>query len=124
MKYLKFFESWKQPDGTGKETFWEKEVDGEVVRITLDDILSYLDNGVELDPKEIEHLLIKTKRDPERVENANLEYPIIVLSNKGKFVSILDGQHRVVKALEDGVNVKARVLDLENAPNNIKNVLG
>lgn len=124
MKYLKLFESWKQPDGTGKETFWEKEVDGEIVRITLDDILSYLDNGVELDPKEVEHLLIKTKRDPKRVENANLEYPIIVLSNKGKFVSILDGQHRVVKALKDGVTVKARILDLENAPNNIKNVLG
>jgi hypothetical protein len=121
MKYMKYFESWK--DGTGETPFWEKEVDGDVIRITIDDVISYLDNGVEIDPKEIEHLLIKVNREPKRVENANLEHPIILLSSGGEIKSILDGQHRVVKALKDGVNIKARILDLDNAPENIKNVL-
>jgi len=89
----------------------------------MDDVTSYLDNGKEIDPKEIEHLLIKVDRDPKRVENANLEHPIILLSSGGKIKSILDGQHRVVKALKDGVNVKARILDLDNAPDDVKNVL-
>lgn len=124
MKYIKCFESFEQPEHTGKDSSWEKEVNGELVKVTLDDVISYLDNGIELDPKEIEHLLIKTTRDPERVKNANLEYPIILLSSSGEFKSILDGQHRVVKALEDGINIKARILDLDNAPENIKNVLG
>lgn len=124
MKNLKTYESFIQPEHTGKDSSWEKEVNGELVKVTLDDVISHLDNGIELDPKEIEHLLIKTKREPERVKNANLEYPIILLSSGGEFKSILDGQHRVVKALEDGINVKARILDLDNAPENIKNVLG
>jgi hypothetical protein len=123
MKYLKKYESFKQPDGTGKETYWEKEVDGELIRVTFNDVISYLDNGIEIDPKELEHLLIKVERSPDRVKNANLEYPIILLSSGGKIISILDGQHRVVKAIQDGVNVKARILDLDNAPENIKNVL-
>ncbi len=123
MKYIKKYESFEQPEGTGRESFWEREIDGKVVRITLDDIISYLDNGIEIDPKEIEHLLIKANRSPERVKNANLEYPIIIISKNGKFISILDGQHRVVKALKDGVNIKARILDLNNAPDNIKIVL-
>lgn len=29
MKYLKLFENFEQPEGTGKETFWEVENDGE-----------------------------------------------------------------------------------------------
>jgi hypothetical protein len=40
----------------------------------------------------------------------------------GEYTSIIDGQHRVVKALRDGVPVKARILDLDNAPEKFKAV--
>lgn len=84
--------------------------------------MNYLDGGIEIDPNEIKHLLIDVERDPVRVENADLKYPIIVSKYKGDFISILDGQHRVVKALRDGVNVKAKILDLETTPKTWKKI--
>lgn len=116
MKYIKLFENFEQPEGTGLDTFWETEVDGETVRVTIGDVMNYLDTGIDIDPNDIKHLLIDVERDPIRVENADLKYPIILTKLGDKFISILDGQHRVVKALRDGVNVKAKILDLDLTP--------
>jgi len=61
--------------------------------------------------------LIKTERDPERVAEADLSFPIIVAESNGEYISILDGQHRVVKCLQAGIpRIKARVLNLDDAP--------
>jgi hypothetical protein len=122
VKYIKTFESFEQPDGTGLDTFWETEVDGETIRVTIKDIMNHLDSGVEIDPNEIKHLLIDVERDPIRVENADLSYPIIIAKSGDEFVSILDGQHRVVKALRDDVGVKARILDLDMVPESWKKI--
>lgn len=122
MRHLKYFESYNQPDGTGKGSTWTVEVDGENMTVTLEDILDYLDDGKEIDPKEIEHLLIDVERDPERIDNADLDYPVILISRKGKIKSILDGQHRVVKAINKGEKIKVRILELDNAPDNFKSV--
>lgn len=124
MKWLKLFEEFQQPEGTGKDTFWEVEIDGEIIRLTLDDVLDYLDNGFEMDPKEIEHLLIDVKRDPKRIESADLNYPVILTSSKGEIKSILDGQHRVIKSLESDEMIKVRILDLDFVPQNFKNIFG
>jgi len=122
MKYLKLFENFEQPEGTGKETFWEAERDGETIRLTLDDVLDYLDNGVEMDPKEVEHLLIDSERDPSRVEASDLKYPVILLSIGGQIKSILDGQHRVVKALQNDEMIRVRILDLDTAPDKFNKI--
>jgi hypothetical protein len=118
MNHIKYFESFQMDD-----VFWEREVDGDPIRVTLSDIIDYLDRGEEIDPKEVEHLLIDTKRDPRRVDSANLDYPIILTSRGGKITSILDGNHRVVRALRDGKKIRARILDLDTAPQNFKQVL-
>jgi hypothetical protein len=123
MKYLKLFENFEQPEGTGKETFWEVENDGKTIRLTLDDVLDYLDNGVEMDPKEVEHLLIDSERDPSRVEASDLKYPVILLSSDGEIKSILDGQHRVVKALQNDEMIRVRILDLDTAPEKFNKIL-
>jgi hypothetical protein len=124
MKYLKLFENFEQPEGTGKDTAWEVEVDGETVKVTLADVMNYLDDLVEIEPEELKHLLIDVERDPKRVGAADLSYPIILVSSGEEYTSIIDGQHRVVKALRDGVPVKARILDLDNAPEKFKAVFG
>lgn len=116
MKYIKLFENFEQPEGTGTETFWEVEIDGKTVRVTFDDVVKHLESGIEIDPNDIKHLLIDVKRDPNRVEAADLSYPIILVRSEGEFISILDGQHRVVKAIRDGVDIKAKFLDLDLAP--------
>lgn len=120
MKYLKLFENFEQPEGTGEKTFWEIEKDNKVIRITLDDVYDYLDNVVEIDPNEVKHLLIDVERDPKRVEAADLFYPIVVTKLNGEYTGIIDGQHRVVKALRDGLKIKSRVLDLDDAPEEFK----
>lgn len=122
MKHLKLFENFEQPEGTGKESFWEAEIDDETIRVTLDDVLDYLDNGIEMDPNEIKHLLIDVKRDSNRVKAVDLKYPVILLSSSGEIKSILDGQHRIVKALENNEMIKVRILDLDLAPDNFKKV--
>lgn len=122
MKYIKKFESFEQPEGTGLDTFWEAEVDGEIVRVTIKDVMNYLDEAIEIDPNDVKHLLIDVERDPVRVENADLSYPIIVTKSGDKFTSILDGQHRLVKALRDGVNINARILDLDLVPESWKKI--
>lgn len=124
MKYIKLFENFEQPEGTGSETFWEVEVENKPIRVTLNDVMDHLDNIVEMDPNEIEHLLINTKRDPKRIDAADLNYPIILLSKEGEYTSILDGQHRVLKAIKEGVPLKARILDLDTAPEKFKKVFG
>ena len=129
MKYLKLFENFIEDvenlpggdipfdDKYGVDTSWT--VDD--VTITLNDINSYLDENkvpvVEIDTASIEDILIDTERDPERVDSASLEYPIILSTLNGDFYSVLDGQHRVVKSIKMGIpTIKARILDLDTAP--------
>ena len=96
----------------GLDTTWQ---DGDI-KITLQDVLDIADEPIEIDPNELKPLLIKTERDPARVQAADLEYPVVVTTLNGQYTSILDGQHRIVKALDNGVSIKARVLNLDNAP--------
>lgn len=125
MRYLVDFNLFLfENSASGLDTSWERNIDGEVKKITLKQVIDYLDSGQEMDPEELEPLLIKTKRDSERVESSDLEYPIIVLSSGGELKSILDGQHRVVKALDSGEMVKVRILDLDLAPEEFKSILG
>lgn len=126
MKHIKLFENFIEgenlpggdiPSDQGLETSWT--VDG--VTITLNDINSYLDENkvpvVEIDPKSIEDILIKTERDPNRVNSADLSFPIVVSKSNGEFKGILDGQHRVVKSIQNDIpTIKARVLVLDTAP--------
>jgi hypothetical protein len=71
MKYLKTFESYEQPEGTGRDTFWEIEKDGKPLRLTLTDVMDYLDGIIEVDPEELKHLLIDVERDPKRVDSSD-----------------------------------------------------
>ncbi len=91
------------------------------VTVSLDDINSYLDKNKvpvkTLDPKLLKPHLIKADRDKDRIQKASLDFPIIIALKDGKIAKILDGQHRVVKALTNNVDkIKARVLDLDTAP--------
>jgi hypothetical protein len=104
---------------TGLDTTWQDEG----ITITLQDVLDIADAPIEVDPNELEPLLIKTKRDPARVQAADLEHPIVVTTLNGQYKSILDGQHRIVKASEynalnpdNKVSIKTRILNLDTAP--------
>ena len=120
MKWIKLYEDFK--DSELEKTSWQVTKGDKTIKITLQEVLDVLDDGYQIDPKELEHLLIKTKRDPKRVSRADLSYPIILLKKAGKIISILDGLHRVVKALESGDEIRCRVLDLDVSDEKFKSV--
>jgi len=124
MKYLKLFEDYNQKDWiTGLDTTWEDNG----IKVTLTDINNYLDEqGIEveeLDPKLFEDIIIDVERDQNRVDSADLNFPIIVSKKNGEFQKVLDGQHRIVKCIKNGIKtIKARVLDLDTAPEEFKKI--
>ena len=103
----------------GITTRWQ---DGDI-DISLIDILKYLEKEpvINIEPKKLKHALIQVKRDPARVQAADLNYPLIVTKVNGKFKKILDGQHRLVKAITNNEpTVKVKVLDIDSAPDDYK----
>ena len=54
-------------------------------------------------------------RGAERVAAASLEYPVIVVKSGGQYRFVLDGNHRLQKAIDEEVeSIKAKILDLDN----------
>ena len=101
---------------TWSDTAWK---DGDI-SITLDDVLKRSSSPVEINPLKLKHLLIPTDRDPSRVDAADLQYPIVVSTLNNKYNKILDGNHRLAKAIRDKSPVLVRILDLDNSPDDYK----
>ena len=107
-------------ENIGANTNW---VDGDV-EITLQDVLSIASDPRQADPNKFKHLLIQTDRDPARINNADLKYPIVVSIQGGKPTKILDGQHRLVKAIQTQQPIQVRMLNLDVAPDHIQQMFG
>jgi len=95
------------------ETGWKK---GEE-KITLGDVDDYLGN--ETDDVNVSELSQQIPslpiRGTERVSAARLDYPIIVNKSGGQYRCVLDGNHRLQKAIDQRVkSIKAKILDLDN----------
>jgi len=124
MKYLKTFEYYNHY----QETSWIDTIDGKEVTITIGEIEKYLNNSpvVEIPVDEIKDMCIhKDKKDEatrKRAEAADLSFPIIISKNTdGKYNMILDGHHRLQKAINTNEKyIKAKVLDLKTAPKEYK----
>lgn len=111
-----------------KQTTWSREHGGLIYTVTLQGLLKHLQDAeiktVEL--KEIKHLstVARVSEDQlseetkQRVERVDLEEPIILLAgSSGDCQMIVDGHHRVSRALREGRReLPALYLDLQNAP--------
>ena len=112
----------EEDEEEGLDTSWE---DGDL-KVTIKEVLKYLDdnkvNVEEVSTDKLKPILIAGPRDPKRVQAADLKYPVIVVVDEsGKYKSILDGNHRVEKAINDDIpTVAACELDLQDAPKEYK----
>ena len=109
-------------------TSWKTEIDGKIVKVTIHDVQKYLDSLntpiIEIPVNDIKEMCVhlgKTdKKTLQRSKNSNLSYPLIITKdNNGKYEMILDGHHRLLKAINNGIEkIKARVLyiDEPNVP--------
>lgn len=112
-----------------EDTSWTREYKGKETTIYLKDVIEYLDRTnvpvEKIDTKTLEYLLIDAERDQKRVDNSDLNYPIILCKNGGKFTRILDGNHRLAKCISNGINkIKVRVLDLDKSLDEYKFMFG
>ena len=96
-----------------EQTYWEDE---EGNRTTIQEVLEDLRDKpvISLEVASLAHLR-RTTTEPDRKEKADLSFPIIVAARDGKFQSILDGNHRLQKAIDEGeTHISAKILKETN----------
>ena len=108
-----------------RDTSWEAD-DG---KVSIGDVIDYLgERTIDINVLELSRQIPPLPTDgAERVAAASLEFPIIVVKFGGKYQFVLDGNHRLQKAIDEKVeSIKARILDLDNpkTPEVFKKVLG
>jgi len=94
----------------GIDTYWET-LSG---KITLLELLEHTTAEEIVEPEIFESLLPDVHRNTDRIEAADLSYPIIVSVHKGEPKLVVDGQHRVVKAIKYGEMIRVRYLDIKD----------
>jgi len=110
-----------------EDTSWEDD-DG---KITIGDILDYigdnvrnisvvdLQNKLKIQPSEV-------TQERERIMKSDLQYPIILVQKDGEFSYVLDGNHRLAKAImtgEEYIKAKVLYLDDKDTPEEFKRLL-
>jgi len=92
-----------------EQTYWEDEQGN---RTTIQEVLEDLRDEplISLEIASLTHLR-RTTIEPDRKEKADLSFPIIVVAKDDKFQSILDGNHRLQKAIDKGeTHISAKIL--------------
>jgi hypothetical protein len=113
MKLL--LESWRKfITEDWRDTSWKD--DGE--EVTIGEVVDYLgDKTVDINVLELSQQLPRslTTTSQERIDSANFDYPIIVVKSGGQYQTVLDGNHRLQKAIDQKVkNIEAKILDLDD----------
>ena len=113
-----------------RDTSWED--DGE--KITIGDVDDYLgDKTIDIVPSDVRDQVLKSRGKPrlpttsqDRIDKADLSFPIIVAMEGGEYISVLDGNHRLQRAVDENKPLEAKVLDLDdtNTPENFKKMFG
>ena len=108
------FENWRQfLTEDWRDTSWETDDE----KATIGDVVDYLgDETVDVNVLELSQQLPSLPtHGAERVAAASLEYPVIVVKSGGQYRFVLDGNHRLQKAIDEEVeSIKAKILDLDN----------
>ena len=125
MKLL--LENWRKYLTEGwRDTSWEND-EGKVTTLgEIDDFLG--DKTIDINVLELSKQIPPLPtRGEERVAAASLEFPIIVVKKDGKFKYVLDGNHRLQKAINQEVEtIKAKILDVsaEETPERFRKMFG
>ena len=106
-----------------EDTYWETE-GGE--RVTIGEISDYLGSEtVDVDPVKVKDQGLRARgkdclpvgpgiTSQERGDASDLSFPIIAAKKDGKYILVLDGNHRLQKAVDHEQPLKAKILDLDN----------
>jgi hypothetical protein len=100
-------------------------------KVTIKDVLEYIgDNVRNISVSDLQNKLRaqldRVTKDEERIMKADLQYPIILVQKGGEFSYILDGNHRLAKAIltgEEYIKAKVLYLDDKKTPEDFKRLL-
>jgi disulfide oxidoreductase YuzD len=103
-------------------TYWADTINGKEIKVSINDLMN-VTKGVpviEMSTKILEpYALHKNKKDAETLANiqkSDLQYPIIVLKKNNKY-QILDGHHRLQKAINNNIEkIKTKLIDINTLP--------
>jgi len=118
-----------------RDTSWQAE-GGE--NITIGEISDYLGSEtVDVDPVKVKDQVNQSRgkerlpvgpgiTSQERVDAADLSFPIIAAMKGGKYTMVLDGNHRLQKAVDHEKSLTAKILDLDDpeTPKKYKDLFG
>ena len=113
-----------------RDTSW-KDDGGEVTIEQVDDYLG--DKTIDIVPSDVRDQVLKSRGKPrlpttsqDRIDKADLSFPIIVAMEGSEYISVLDGNHRLQRAVDENKPLEAKVLDLDdtNTPENFKKMFG
>ena len=126
-------ENWKRFIAESwRDTSWENDED----KVTLGEIDDFLgDKTVDINVLELsKQIPALPTRGEERVTAASLDFPIIVVKKDGQFKYVLDGNHRLQKAINSHEDpsistvetIKAKILDVsaEETPERFRKMFG
>lgn len=110
-----------------EDTSWEDN--GK--KITLQQLLDVIKNYpvVQAPIEKVEKISLTPRSggiEPDRVDNADIKCPIIiVVDDSGNYKSILDGNHRANKAIQNGSKkIPAKLVNIKKLPPEFQDVLG
>ena len=105
------------------DTSWE---DDKGNKITLMDLLISTDHlpVSDISVNKLKHMLLTWDGDNseiQKIDMADLQYPILIFVNdEGDILSIIDGHHRVHKAIRKGLEtIKCKLIPINSLPDNI-----
>ena len=108
------------------DTSWQNE---EGDKITLIDLLNATDHIPvrNIEVKNLKHMLLTWNHDNSevrKIDMADLQYPILIFVNiKGDILSIIDGHHRVQKAIKQGLDtIKGKLIPINSLPKDMRKV--
>lgn len=103
-----------------RDTSWKTDDD----KVTIGEVVDYLGEKTVLIKvsdltKQIPSLFDDEYRQSvegrKRIDAADLDYPIIITKSGGQYKSVLDGNHRLQRAIDEKVeSIKAKILDLDD----------
>jgi hypothetical protein len=104
----------------GKSTSWEREEN----ILTLEELLTTFPHSPEYisTVEVLPHLIIW--EDPvelQRIDHVDLEYPIVVFMNNSQVHCVVDGHHRIHKAIKLNMEtIRAILIDINDLPDKMK----
>ena len=118
-----------------RDTSWKND-GGE--KVTIGETSDYLGSEtVDVDPVKVKEQVNQSRgkerlpvgpgiTSQERVDAADLSFPIIAAMKDGKYTMVLDGNHRLQKAVDHEKPLTAKILDLDDpeTPKKYKDLFG